>query len=161
LGVNCARGIKSSKLETIVHLLVLLGHIFGEEFLGVVKEDRIVCSEDEGLCYSLQIRKFREGFIISLEKFIENPHVLNLPLLKQLLKRFQMLLQLVIAQRHSRIVRVNRLGRLKACRLFGNIIEISDEVQEGLYFLAGSAVQIGIETNERFPPLFNIREKLN
>jgi hypothetical protein len=56
---------------------------------------------------------------------------------------------------------VNRLGRLKASRLFGNIIEISDEVQEWFNFLASSAVQIGIETNERFPPLFNFREKLN
>jgi hypothetical protein len=35
--VGNTSGIKSSKLETIVHLPVLLGHILGEEFLGVVK----------------------------------------------------------------------------------------------------------------------------
>jgi len=161
LGVGHASGIKSSKLETIVHLLVLLGHILGEEFLGVVKEDCIVGSEDKGLSYSLQIRKLRKGLIISLERFIENPKVLNLSLLEQLLKSFQMLLQLIVIQGYSRIVRVNRLGRLETCRFFRNIIEISDKVQERLNFFTGSAVQICIETNERFPSLFNIRYKLN
>jgi hypothetical protein len=56
---------------------------------------------------------------------------------------------------------VNRLGRLETCRLFGNIIEISDKVQKWFYFFASSAVQIRIETNERFPPLINVRDKLN
>jgi hypothetical protein len=98
LGVGHASGIKSSKLETIVHLLVLLGHILGEEFLGVVKEDCIVGSEDEGLSYSLQISELRKDFIISLKGLIEKPKVLNLPLNEQLLKRFKMLLQLIIIQ---------------------------------------------------------------
>jgi hypothetical protein len=98
LGVGNASGIKSSKLETIVHLLVLLGHILGEEFLGVVKEDCIVGSEDEGLSYSLQISELRKDFIISLKGLIEKPKVLNLPLNEQLLKRFKMLLQLIIIQ---------------------------------------------------------------
>jgi hypothetical protein len=107
LGVGQASGIKSSKLETIVHLPVVLGHILREEFLGVVYENCIVGSENEGLSYSLQIRKLRKGFIIILERFIENPKVLNLSLLEQLLKIFQMLLQLIIIQRHSSIVSVN------------------------------------------------------
>jgi hypothetical protein len=47
LRVSHASGIKSSKLETIIHLPVLLVHVFGEEFLGVVKLDCIVGSEDE------------------------------------------------------------------------------------------------------------------
>ena len=72
LGVCHASGIKSSKFETIVHLPVLLGHILREEFLGVVKEDRIVGSEDEGLGNSLKIFKFRESFSIGLERLIEN-----------------------------------------------------------------------------------------
>jgi hypothetical protein len=57
-----------------------------------VKEDCIVGGEDEGLSYSLQIRKLREGFIISLETFIETSELLNLPLLEKLFKRFEMLL---------------------------------------------------------------------
>ncbi len=70
LGFGHASGIKSSKLQTIVHLPVLLGHIFGEEFLGVVKQDCIVGSEDEGLGHSLQICKLQEGILISLEILI-------------------------------------------------------------------------------------------
>jgi hypothetical protein len=81
LGVCYASGIKSSKLETIVHLPVLLGHILREEFLGVVKEDLIVGGKDEGLGNGLKILKFREGFIISLERLIKNSELLNLPLL--------------------------------------------------------------------------------
>jgi hypothetical protein len=128
LGVCQASGIKSPKLETIVHLPVLLGHILGEEFLGIMKEYCIVGSIDEGLSYSLKIRKLRKGFIISLERFIKTSELLNLPLVEKLFKRFHMLLQLIIFQRYSRIVSVNRLGKLEACRLFRNIIEICDEV---------------------------------
>ena len=126
-----------------------------------MKEDCFVGSEDKGLGNIFQILKLREGFLISLERLIKNPELFNLPLLEQLLKRFQMLLQLIVIQRNRSIVSVNRLGRLKACRFFGDIIEISDEVQIGLNFLAGSAIQIGIETNELFPPLINFRDKLN
>jgi hypothetical protein len=126
-----------------------------------MKEDCIVGSEDKGLGNIFQILKLREGFLISLERLIKNPELLNLSLLEQLLKRFQMLLQLIVIQRNRSIVSVNRLGRLKTCRFFRNIIEISNEVQEGLYFLASSAVQICIETNERFPSLINFRDKLN
>ena len=72
-----------------------------------------------------------------------------------------MLLQLIIIQRHSRIVSVNRLARLETSRLFRNIIQIRDEAQEWLHLFAGSAVQFGIETNECFPPLINFRDELN
>ena len=74
-----------------------------------MKKDCIIGSEDEGLGYSLKIRKFRESFIINLERFIEKPKVLNLPLLEQLLKRFKVLLQLIIIKRHKSIISVNRL----------------------------------------------------
>jgi hypothetical protein len=147
LGVSHASGIKSSKLESVVHLLVLLGHILREKLLSVVKEDCIVDSKDESLGYGFQILKLWDGFLISLERLIENPEIINFPLLEQLLKRFQMLLQLIIIQRHSRIVSVNGLSRLEACRLFLNIIEIGDEVQVRLNLLASSTVQISIETN--------------
>ena len=72
-----------------------------------------------------------------------------------------MLLQLIIIQRHSRIVSVNGLSRLEAGRLFRNIIEIGDEVQEWLYLFSGSAVQIGIETNKASPPFFNINNQFD
>jgi hypothetical protein len=84
-----------------------LGHILREVFLGVVKEDRVVGSEDEQLSYSLKILKLREGILISLKRLIKNLELINFPSLKELLKRFQMLLQLIMIQRHSRIVGVN------------------------------------------------------
>ena len=36
LGFCHASGIKRSKLETIIHILILLGHILGKEFLSVM-----------------------------------------------------------------------------------------------------------------------------
>jgi hypothetical protein len=85
LGLCNASGLKSSKLETIIHLFVLLRHILGEELLGVMKKDCIVGIKDKGLSNSLQILKLREGFIIRLESLIEIPGVLNFPLLKEFL----------------------------------------------------------------------------
>ena len=82
LGVGHASGIKCSKLESVVHLLVLLGHILREELLGVVKEDCIVGSKDESLSYGFQILKLWDGFLISLERLIENPEIINFPLLE-------------------------------------------------------------------------------
>ena len=107
LGVGHASGIKSSKLESVVHLLVLLGHILREELLGVVKEDCIVDSKDESLGYGFQILKLWKGILIGLKRLIKNFELLKFPSLKEFLKRFQMLLQLIIIQRHSRIVSVN------------------------------------------------------
>jgi hypothetical protein len=161
LGIGHASGIKSSKLETIVHLLVLLGHILREEFLSIVKENCIIGCEDEGLGDSLKILKLWDGILISLKRLIKNLELFNFPSLKELLKRFQMLLQLIMIQRHSRIVSLNRVGRFEAGRLSRNIVEISDEVQEWLYLFACSAIQISIETNESSPPLLNICNKPN
>jgi hypothetical protein len=96
LGVGNASGIKGSKFETIVHLLVLLGHVLREEFFGVVKNDCIVGSEDEGLGHSLQILELWNGFLIILKRFIENSELLKFPSLKKFLKRFEMLLKLII-----------------------------------------------------------------
>jgi predicted transcriptional regulator len=107
LGIGHASGIKSSKLETIVHLPVLLGHILREVFLGIVKEDRVVGCEDERLSYSVKILKLWDGILISLKRLIKNLELFKFPSLKELLKRFQMLLQLIIIQRNSRIVGVN------------------------------------------------------
>jgi hypothetical protein len=156
LGVGHASGIKSSKFETIIHLLVLLGHIFREKSFCVVKDDCIVGSEDEGLGYSLQILELWNGFLIILERFIENSELLKFPSLKKFLKRFQMLLKLIIILRHSRIISVNRLGRLETGRLFRNIVEISNEAQEWLHLFTGSTIQISIETNKCSPTFFNI-----
>jgi hypothetical protein len=111
LGVGHASRIKSSKLESIVHLPVLLGHILREEFLGVVKEDCIIGSEDEGLSYSLKILKLWKGILKSLKRLIESLELLNLTSLKELFKRFQVLLQLIMIQKNSRIVGVYRLCR--------------------------------------------------
>jgi hypothetical protein len=96
LGVNDASGIKSSKFETIVHFLVLLGHILREKSFGVVKDDCIVGSEDEGLGYSLKILELWNGFLIILIRFIENSELLKFPFLKEFFKRFEMLLKLII-----------------------------------------------------------------
>jgi len=112
-----------------------------------VKENCVVGSEDEGLCNGLQVFKLRKGILISLERFIENLEILNFAVLKQFFKSFEMLLQLGVIQRHSSIVSMDRFGRLETCRVFRNIIEISDEVQEWLHLFAGSAIKICIETN--------------
>ena len=160
-GVCHATRLKSSKLETIVHLLVLLGHILGEEFLGVVKKNCMIGCKDEGLGHSLQILKLWEGLLISLERFIENLEILNLKVLMKFLKSFKMLLKLIIIQRQSSIVSLDRLARIETSRLFGNIIEISDKVKKRLNFFLGSSKQIGIETNKLAPVLFNICNQPN
>ncbi len=72
-----------------------------------------------------------------------------------------MILQHIVVQRHRIIVSVDRLGRLEDFGLLRNLIEIADEVQEWLNLFTGSAIQIGIETNKRSPPLINFRDKLN
>jgi hypothetical protein len=130
--------------------------MLGEEFLGVVKENCMIGSKDGGLSNSLQILKLWEGFLISLERFIENFEILNLGVLKLFLESFKFLLKLIIIKRHSSIVSVDRLGKIKTSRLFRNIIEIRDKVQKRLHFFLGSAKQIGIETNKLAPPLFKI-----
>jgi hypothetical protein len=50
-----------------------------------MKEYCIVDCKDKGLGYIFQILKLREGFLITLERLIENPELFNFSLLEQLL----------------------------------------------------------------------------